>query len=118
MADKKITLNRFPLFGLFAYRAARHMDCLPPHLMSRSRFGGLGKRAVGGGCRRCSWFGVPGSADRCSIPDDKTTPVASATGLSQASGPGLLTPPLPVKKQEYEPRKKSHRNWYQSPTNL
>ena len=25
MADKKITLNRFPLFGLFAYRAARHM---------------------------------------------------------------------------------------------
>ena len=22
----KITLNRFPLFGLFAYRAARHMD--------------------------------------------------------------------------------------------
>jgi hypothetical protein len=25
MADMKITLNRFPLFGLFAYRAARHM---------------------------------------------------------------------------------------------
>jgi hypothetical protein len=25
MADSKTTLNRFPLFGLFAYRAARHM---------------------------------------------------------------------------------------------
>ena len=25
MADEETTLNRFPLFGLFAYRAARHM---------------------------------------------------------------------------------------------
>ena len=25
MPEKKLTLNRFPLFGLFAYRAARHM---------------------------------------------------------------------------------------------
>ncbi len=25
MPEKKLTLNRFPLFGLFAHQAARHM---------------------------------------------------------------------------------------------
>ena len=25
MSEKKLTLNRFPLFGLFAHQAARHM---------------------------------------------------------------------------------------------
>ena len=26
MSDKKLTLNRFPLFGLFVYRPAKNLD--------------------------------------------------------------------------------------------
>jgi hypothetical protein len=50
MPDKKVTLNRFPLFGLFAYRAATKNGyaCfapagssvyLPPSTMSSWRWG-------------------------------------------------------------------------------